>query len=164
MKKQHKQAAIENLEARFSGSQGSFLINFQGMSVANFKALRFQLEDKGGSIKVAKNRLAKLALKNVSSCNGLEELLVGQLAYVFSQGEITSVAKVLVDFAKKNNKLKVVAGCAESKVYDAKSVAILASLPSREVLLSQLCGVLNAPVVLFALSIKAVAEQKAQAE
>jgi large subunit ribosomal protein L10 len=164
MKKQHKQAAIENLEARFSGSQGSFLVNYQGMSVAHLKALRFALADKGGSLKVAKNRLARLALKDVSSCKGLEELLVGQLAYVFSQGEVTSVAKVLVDFAKKNDKLKVVAGCSESKIYDAKSVATLASLPSREVLLSQLCGVLNAPVVLFALSIKAVAEKKAQAE
>jgi large subunit ribosomal protein L10 len=164
MKKQQKQAAIENLEARFSNSQAAFLVNYQGMSVAHLKALRFALDDKGGSIKVAKNRLAKLALKGVSNCHGLDSLLVGQLAYVFSQGEITSVAKVLVDFAKKNDKLKVVAGCSESKIYDAKSVAVLASLPSREVLLSQLCGVLNAPVVLFALAIKAVAEKKAQVE
>ncbi len=164
MKKQQKQAAIDNLEARFSNSQAAFLVNYQGMSVAHLKALRFALDDKGGSIKVAKNRLAKLALKDVSNCQGLDSLLVGQLAYVFSKGEITSVAKVLVDFAKKNDKLKVVAGCSESKIYDAKSVAVLASLPSREVLLSQLCGVLNAPVVLFALAIKAVAEKKAQVE
>lgn len=164
MKKQHKQAAIENLEARFSSSQAAFLINYQGMTVAQLKALRFQLDDKGGSLKVAKNRLAKLALKGVSSCQGLDSLLVGQLAYVFSKGEITTVAKVLVDFAKKNDKLKVVAGCSESKVYDAKSVAVLASLPSREVLLAQLCGVLNAPVVLFALAIKAVAEKNTQVE
>ena len=164
MKKQQKQAAIENLEARFSNSQAAFLVNYQGMSVAQLKTLRFALDDKGGSLKVAKNRLAKLALKDVSNCHGLDSLLVGQLAYVFSKGEITSVAKVLVDFAKKNDKLKVVAGCSESKIYDAKSVAVLASLPSREVLLSQLCGVLNAPVVLFALAIKAVAEKKAQVE
>lgn len=164
MKKQQKQAAIDNLEARFSGSQGAFLVNFQGMSVAQLKTLRFALGDKGGSLKVAKNRLAKLALKDVRNCQGLDSLLVGQLAYVFSQGEITSVAKVLVDFAKKNDKLKVVAGCSESKIYDARSVAILASLPSREVLLSQLCGTLNAPVILFALAIKAVAEKKAQIE
>ncbi|MDP3788278.1 MAG: 50S ribosomal protein L10 [Candidatus Chromulinivorax sp.] len=164
MKKQHKQAAIENLEARFSTSQAAFLVNFQGLSVAQLKTLRFELDNKGGSLKVAKNRLAKLALKNVSNCQGLDSLLVGQLAYVFSKGEITSVAKVLVDFAKKNDKLKVIAGCSESKIYDAKSVAVLASLPSREVLLSRLCGVLNAPVVLFALAIKAVAEKKAQVE
>ena len=164
MKKQQKQAAIDNLEARFSGSQGAFLVNFQGMSVAQLKTLRFALGDKGGSLKVAKNRLAKLALKDVSNCQGLDSLLVGQLAYVFAQGAITSVAKVLVDFAKKNDKLKVVAACSESKIYDARSVAVLASLPSREVLLSQLCGTLNAPVILFALAIKAVAEKKAQIE
>jgi len=164
MKKQQKQAAIENLETQFSNSQGSFLVNYQGLSVAQLKTLRFALGDKGGSLKVAKNRLARLALKDVSSCKGLESLLVGQLAYVFSQGEITSVAKVLVDFAKKNDKLKVIAGCSESKIYDAKLVTLLASLPSREVLLSQLCGVLNAPVVLFALAIKAVAEKKSQVE
>ncbi len=161
MKKQQKQAAIENLEARFSSSQGSFLINYQGMSVAQLKTLRFALGDKGGSLKVAKNRLARLAVKNVSSCQGFDSLLVGQLAYVFAQGEVTTIAKILVDFAKKNEKLKVVAGCSESKIYDAKTVAILASLPSREVLLAQLCGVLNAPVVQFALAIKAVAEKKA---
>ncbi len=164
MKKQHKQAAIENLESRFTASQGSFLINYQGMTVAQLKALRFELASKGGSLKVAKNRLARIALKDVHSCQGLESLLKGQLAYVFSQDEITSVAKVLVNFAKQNEQLKVVAGCAESKIYDAKSVAILASLPSREVLLSQLCGVLNAPVILFALSIKAIATQKSQVE
>lgn len=164
MKKQQKQAAIENLEARFSSSQAAFLVNYQGMSVAQLKTLRFALDDKGGSLKVAKNRLAKIALKDVSNCQGLDSLLVGQLAYVFSKGEITSVAKVLVDFAKKNDKFKVVAGCSESKIYDAKLVTALAALPSREVLLSQLCGVLNAPVVLFALAIKAVAEKKAQVE
>ena len=164
MKKQLKQAAIDNLETRFSNSQGAFLVNFQGMSVAQLKTLRFALDDKGGSLKVAKNRLAKLALKDVRNCQGLDSLLVGQLAYVFAQGEITSVAKVLVDFAKKNDKFKVVAGCSESKIYDARSVFTLASLPSRDVLLSQLCGTLNAPVILFALAIKAVAEKKAQAE
>ena len=164
MKKQQKQATIENLEARFSSSQASFLVNYQGLSVAHLKTLRFALSDKGGSLKVAKNRLARLALKDVSNCQGLESLLVGQLAYVFSQSEITSVAKVLVDFAKKNDKLKVVAGCSQSKIYDAKSVAVLASLPSREILLSQLCGTLNAPVILFALAIKAVAEKKEQAQ
>lgn len=160
MKKHQKQAAIENLESKFSSSQAAFLVNYQGMSVAQLKTLRFQLDSKGGSLKVAKNRLVKIALKDVSNCQGLTELLKGQLAYVFSQGEITSVAKVLTDFAKANEKLKIVAGCAESKIYDAKSVAILGSLPSREVLLAQLCGVLNAPVVQFALVIKAVAEKK----
>jgi len=163
MKKHQKQAAIENLETRFASSQAAFLVNFQGMSVANMKALRFALDDKGGSLKVAKNRLARLALKDMSKCHGLDSLLKGQLAYVFAQNEITSVAKVLTDFAKKNDHLKIVAACSDSKIYDAKSVAVLGSLPSREVLLSQLCGVLNAPVIVFALAIKAVAEKKAQA-
>ncbi|MBP6869504.1 50S ribosomal protein L10 [Candidatus Babeliales bacterium] len=163
MKKHQKQSAIENLETRFASSQAAFLVNFQGMSVAHMKALRFALDDKGGSLKVAKNRLARLALKDVSKCHGLDALLKGQLAYVFAQDEITSVAKILTDFAKKNDRLKIVAACSDSKIYDAKSVAILGSLPSREVLLSQLCGVLNAPVIVFALAIKAVAEKKAQA-
>ena len=164
MKRHQKQAAIENLEARFSRSQAAFLVNYQGMSVTQLKTLRFALSDKGGSLKVAKNRLARLALKGVSSCHGLQELLTGQLAYVFAENEITSVAKVLTDFAKQNDTLKIVAACSDSKIYDAKSVAVLGSLPSREVLLAQLCGVLNAPVIVFALAIKAVAEKKAQVE
>ena len=160
MKKQQKQAAIQSLESQFTTSQAAFLVNYQGLSVAQLKKLRFTLEDKGGSLKVAKNRLARIALKDISSCQGLEPLLKGQLAYVFAQGEITSVAKVLADFAKENEHLKIVAGCAESKVYDARSVVVLGSLPSREVLLAQLCGVLNAPVVQFAMAIKAIAEKK----
>ena len=162
MKKHQKQATIENLETKFSSSKAAFLVNFQGMTVAQMKKLRFALDDKGGSLKVAKNRLARLAVKDLSVCNDLDSLLVGQLAYVFAEGDMTSVAKVLSDFAKGNDKLKIVAGCADSKVYDAKSVRVIAALPSREILLSQLCGVLNAPVVLFALAIKAVAEKKAE--
>ena len=162
MKKHQKQATIENLETKFSSSKAAFLVNFQGMTVAQMKSLRFALDNKGGSLQVAKNRLARLSLKNLSGCQGLDSLLVGQLAYVFAQGDMTSVAKVLSDFAKGNDKLKIVAGCSESKVYDAKSVRAIAALPSREILLSQLCGVLNAPVVQFALAIKAIAEKKAE--
>lgn len=162
MKKHQKQATIENLETRFSSSQAAFLVNYQGLSVSQMKQLRFALDDKGGSLKVAKNRLARLALKDLSGCQGLDSLLVGQLAYVFAKGDMTSVAKVLNDFAKNNEKLKIVAGCSEAKVYDAKSVRAIAALPSREVLLSQLCGVLSMPVILFALALKAVAEKKAE--
>ena len=162
MKKHQKQATIENLETKFSSSKAAFLVNYQGMTVSQMKNLRFALDDKGGSLKVAKNRLARLALKDLSGCQGLDSLLVGQLAYVFAEGDMTSVAKVLSDFAKGNDKLKIVAGCSEAKVYDAKSVRAIAALPSREILLSQLCGVLSAPVIQFALAIKAVAEKKAE--
>jgi len=162
MKKQQKQAAIDSLESKFSHSGAAFLVNYQGMTVAQMKTLRFELDGKGGSLKVAKNRLVKIALKSVSNCQGLEELLKGQLAYVFAQSDMTSVAKVLHDFAKKNEQLKIVAGCSESKIYDAKTVARLAALPSREILLSQLCCVLNAPVTLFALTIKAIVEKKSE--
>jgi len=160
MKKHQKQATIENLESKFSSSKAAFLVNYQGMTVAQMKDLRFALDGKGGSLKVAKNRLARIALKNLSDSQGLDPLLVGQLAYVFAQGDMTSVAKVLNDFAKDNDKLKIVAGCSEARIYDAKSVKAIAVLPSREILLSQLCGVLSAPVTLFALAIKSVAEKK----
>jgi len=162
MNKHQKQATVVSLEAKFSSSQAAFLVNYQGLSVAQMKKLRFALDDKGGSLKVAKNRLARLALKDLSGCHGLDSLLVGQLAYVFAQGDMTSVAKVLNDFAKNNAKLQIIAGCSESKIYDANSVKAIALLPSREILLSQLCGVLSMPVILFALALKAVAEKKAE--
>jgi len=164
MKKQQKQSAIDSLETSFSSSNAAFLVNYQGMTVAQMKELRFELDDKGGSVKVAKNRLVRIALKEMSKCHGLDSLLIGQLAYVFAQDDMTSVAKVLSNFAKKNEQLTVIACCSESKIYDAKMVAVLGSLPSREALLSQLCGALNAPVTMFALSLKAIAEKNAQAE
>ena len=173
MNRQQKDALVKSLETSFSGSQAAFLVNYQGMSVGQMQTLRFALDDQGGSIKVAKNRLVKIALKDVGQCESLSSLLQGQLAFVFASNDVTSVAKVLHDFAKENETLTVVAGCSESKFFDAQAVKVIASLPSREVLLAQLCGVLNGPktsfvvvlrqlLVRFLLVLKAIEEKKSQ--
>lgn len=171
MNRQQKQDLVKSLETSFSSNEGAFLVNYQGVSVEQMKILRFALSDKGGSIKVAKNRLVKLALKDIDGCNGLTSKLQGQLAFVFAENDVSGVAKILTDFAKENEILEVVAGCCESQLFDAAAVKILANLPSREVLLAQLCGTLKGPqtafvlvlrqlLVKFLLVLKAVAEKK----
>lgn len=171
MNRQQKESLVKFLESNFSSSEGAFLVNYQGVTVSQMQKLRFALSDKGGSMKVAKNRLAKIALADVEGCKDLKSMLQGQLAFVFAEKDVSAIAKVVVDFAKANEELQVIAGCCESQLFDANAVKSLASLPSREVLLAQLCGTLKGPqtafvmvlrqlLVKFLLVLKAVAEQK----
>lgn len=175
MNRQQKEALVKNLETRFASSSAAFLVNYQGLTVTQMQTLRFALDEQGGTVKVAKNRIAKLALKDLDGCKGLTDDMKGQLAFVFASNEMTSVAKVLADFAKENKALEIVAGCAESHLFDAQAVQRLAALPSREVLLAQLCGVLNGPITSFVmvlrqvivkylLTLKAIADKKAKSE
>ena len=171
MNKQQKQELVKNLEAKFAESSGSFLVNFQGLTVPQMQTLRGELYDKGAQVKVAKNRLVKIAIKETADCINLDQYLQGQLALVFAESDVTGVAKVLSDFAKDNDAMELVAGCCENQVFDAEALKKLAKLPSREVLLAQLMGVMQSPtvgmvmvlrqlIVKLLLTLKAVEEKK----
>ena len=96
----------------------------------------------------------------VAGLEGLNENLTGPNAIAFSTEDVVAPAKILNDFAKKNDKLEIKAGVIEGNVASAEDVKALATLPSRDGLLSMLLSVLQAPVRNFALATKAVAEQK----
>ena len=171
MNRQQKQDVIKGLGAKFVESSGSFLVSCQGLTVTQMQALRGELYDKGASVHVAKNRLVRIAIKESADCAQLDQYLQGQLAIVFAKSDVSAVVKTLDDFAKKHDALKLVAGCAERQIFDVDALKKLAKLPSREVLLAQLLGVMQAPTVSFVvvlrqmivkllLTLKAVEEEK----
>lgn len=147
MNRQEKEQAIQSLRDDFKNSQASFVVECQGMKVAQVLALRRQLRTQGGTLKVAKTSLMRRVATENTQIQGLSPYLKNQIALVFAQQESPAVAKVLCDFAKEHKQLSVVAGYVDSVVITSDAVSILASLPSKEILFAQLCGTLQAPTV-----------------
>jgi len=150
MNRQQKEVLVDNLKNNFSDNQSLFLVNYQGLSVPQMQALRCGLREKGGSLKVAKVRLMKRAVDSVGGTEFLMPYLKGQLAVVYSDQEAPVIAKVLFDFAKKNEQLKLIAGCLDSDLLTQEGIARIAELPSKDVLYAQLCGAFMAPIVRLA--------------
>jgi len=150
MNRQQKASLIESLKNDFSSSQASFLVGYQGLSVAQMQTLRRAVRSKGGKLKIAKNRLIKRAVGEVDGVCALQVHLKDQLGVVFAADEFTQVAKVLSDFSKENSALSLVAGCLGTELIDKEKISQLAMLPSKDVLLAQLCGTLQAPTTKLA--------------
>lgn len=148
MNRQQKEVVVELFEKNFLTNKGTFFVNYSGLTVAQMQQLRRQLREKGGALKVAKMRLVRRALANVEGAEGLFSHCKNQVGIVFAHdsSEVSGVAKALNDFAKKNESLGLVVGCVDAQVLDKTAIVRIASLPSKEVLLAQLCGTLNAPL------------------
>ncbi len=149
MNREQKELLVNTLKKDFIDNKASFLVILKGMPVSKIQELRKDLRYKGGKLKVAKNRLVKLAIKDSECSEDLSGLLKDQLGIVFSK-DITSAAKILYDFSKSNENFKVIAGCVESRLVGSDSLEFMATLPSREVLLAQLCGTLKSPITRLA--------------
>lgn len=147
MNRQEKEHIVESLKNDFAANQTAFVVNYQGMGVAQVSSLRKELRDKGGTFKVAKVTLIKRAIHDLPFSEGLSPFLKDQVGIVFADKESPAVAKVLYNFSKKNQKLNVLAGRMDSTILNKDSVIVLASLPSREILLAKVCGALNSPIV-----------------
>ena len=146
MNRQQKEAAVTDFKDMFSRSQASFLVNYKGLNVQDMISLRNLVRENGGKLKITKARLMKIAADGVEGSGEFKDKFKDQVGLVFAFEEVAPVAKQLVEFAKEHNSLRVVSGFYESKVLSMEEVEFFASLPSREVLLSQLLGVLQAPI------------------
>lgn len=131
-----------------------------GMSVAQSTELRSKMREAGASYKVAKNRLAKLALKDTDYV-GLEEFLSGPTALAWSEDPVAA-AKAAVDFAKTNDKLEIVGGSMGAQVLDEAGVKALASMPSLDELRGKIVGLVNAPATKIAQVVNAPAAKLAR--
>ena len=122
--------------------------NYAGLTVGQMQQLRRRLREKGGALKIAKMRLVRRALAHVDGAEGLLSHCKNQLGVVFAydSAEVSGIAKALKDFSKKNEALGLVVGCVDAQLLDAMAISRIASLPSKEVLLAQVCGTLNAPL------------------
>lgn len=147
MNRQEKEHIVEALRNDFAVNQTAFLVGYKGMDVAEVTSLRKELRDSGGTFKVAKVTLIKRAIHDLPSGEGLVPYLKDQIGVVFVDKEAPAVAKVLHKYSKQNQKFSLLVGRMDTAILSKDSVIILASLPSREVLLAKICGALNSPIV-----------------
>ncbi|MEI2811838.1 MAG: 50S ribosomal protein L10 [Nocardioides sp.] len=142
MARPDKAAAIAGIAESFSESAGAVLTEYRGLTVKQLQELRRALGE-NAEYAVVKNTLAKLAASE-AGMSGFDELLVGPTAIAFIKGDVVEAAKGLRDFAKANPALVIKGGVLDGNVLDAKEVAKLADLESREVLLGKLAGAMLA--------------------
>ena len=158
LNRNEKAAVVADVSAQAARSQSLALAEYRGLTVEHLTVLRRQARDKGVYLHVLKNTLARRAVAG-TSFEVAQGAMVGPLIYGFSEDAVAA-AKVLSDFAKGNDKLVVKGGAYAGKLLDSDGIKALAAIPSREVLLSQLLGLLQSPISRFARVIAAIAEQK----
>lgn len=155
---QEKQQAAELVSAKMRESSCTIVADYRGLNVAQVTDLRKKLREAGVEFQVIKNTVARRATA-AAELTELDSALTGPTAIAFSKDPVAG-AKILTEFAKKNDKLQVKAGVVEGKVVDSAQIKALAELPSRDGMLSMLLSVLQAPIRNFALAVKAVAEKQ----
>ena len=149
MNRQQKEEVIKTLQKGFSDSTGLCFVRYSGLTVKQMQQLRGMLREKGGTLKVAKMRLVKRALTGLENMESLSPYCKDQLGVVFATEEFPPVAKVLHEFAKKNEVLRLIVGSLDSQLLNKEAIIRIASLPPREILLAQVCGTVKAPLVGF---------------
>src|SRR5437764_2226958 len=165
-----KVAVVDEVRERLSSADAAILTEYRGLNVSEIARLRRSLREAGGSYRIYKNTLVRLAVREL----GLEEIeamLLGPTAIAFVDGDAASVAKSLRDFARTNPALVIKGGVLGETILSAEDATALAELPSRDQLLSQLAGAMAAPLQQmagllkalpqnFAYALRAVAEQQ----
>jgi large subunit ribosomal protein L10 len=160
LNKSEKQTVVADVAAQVARSQTLALAEYRGLTVAHLDVLRKQAREKGVYLHVLKNTLARRAVAG-TPFEVASESMVGPLIYGFSEDAVAA-AKVLSDFAKGNDKLIVKGGAYAGKALNADGVKSLASIPSKEVLLAQLLGLMQSPVSRIARVLAAIAEKRAE--
>jgi large subunit ribosomal protein L10 len=158
LNRNEKEAVVAQVSAQVAKAQTLALAEYRGLTVEHLNALRKQAREKGVYLQVLKNTLARRAVAG-TSFEVAAGSMAGPLIYGFSEDAVAA-AKVIADFAKGNDKLVIKAGAYAGKALDAEGVKALASIPSKEVLLSQLLGLMQSPVSRIARVLAALAEQR----
>ncbi len=143
MLRAQKAKVVEDLHAVFSDTAVVVVTHYQGLTVAEATALRRSIRESGGRFRVVKNRLTKRALSG-TPYEGIADLLTGPTAIAWADDPVAA-PKAVCDFAKKNEKLKIVGGALGSTVLDAEAVKALAALPSLDELRAQLVALVQTP-------------------
>ena len=154
MNKQEKTQEIEALKGLLSATPPTFVLSFTGLTVNQVSALRKKVRASSSRYRVVKNRLALRVIKG-TPYEGLSPHFEGTTAIAFTTKDSAALAKVLDEFTKDNQGLQVKAAWVDGRVVDKAAVKALASLPSREVLLSRLLGALQAPMTRLVMVLKA---------
>ena len=158
LNRNEKAAVVADVSAQAAKSQTLALAEYRGLTVEHLNKLRVDARAKGVYLHVLKNTLARRAVAG-TPFEVAAEGMVGPLIYGFSEDAVAA-AKVIADFAKGNDKLVIKGGAYAGKVLNADGVKALASIPSREVLIAQVAGLLKSPIQRMAGVLAAVAEKQ----
>jgi large subunit ribosomal protein L10 len=158
LNRNEKAAVVSDVAAQAAKSQTLALAEYRGLTVEALNKLRVDARSKGVYLHVLKNTLARRAVAG-TPFEAASESMVGPLIYGFSEDAVAA-AKVIADFAKTNDKLVIKGGAYGGKALDVNGVKALASVPSKEVLLSQIAGLLKSPVQRTAAVLAALAQQR----
>lgn len=158
LNRNEKAAVVTDVAAQVAKSQTLALAEYRGLTVESLNKLRVDARAKGVYLHVLKNTLARRAVAG-TPFEVAREAMAGPLIYGFSEDAVAA-AKVLADFAKTNDKLVIKAGVYAGKALDVDGVKALASIPSREVLISQVAGLLKSPIQRMAGVLAALAEKR----
>lgn len=161
---------VAEIKTRLTGSVGVIMADYRGLTVREMQELRAKVRGAGGDLRVYKNTLAEIAVRELA-LPSMDEFLTGPTAFVFAQDDPVAPTKAMMDFAKDHKALEVKGGFVQNAIVDAAAVKAIALLPSREELIAKLLGtmlnpmastarILNAPVSAFVRAVNAVAQQK----
>ena len=160
LNRSEKEAVITEVTGLAANAQTLVMAEYRGITVADMTKLRSDARKQGVSLSVLKNTLARRAVAG-STFEVVVDQMTGPLIYGFS-ADAVAAAKVVTDFAKTNDKLVIRGGAFGGKALDANGVKQLASIPSKEVLLAQLCGLLKSPISRTAVVLGALAAKKGE--
>ncbi len=150
MQTQEKQVVIEELTGAFQGASATYFVDYRGCTCSELTAVRGKLRTTSSKFQVVKNTLAKRALKEVKEASNfldaLDPFLKGPTAVVWAEKDPVQSAKVLVDFAKENQKFQLKAGIVDGALVSAADIEALSKMPSKEELQAKLLGLLNTAV------------------
>ncbi len=159
MNREEKTELLAELNGIFKGAESVVLAEYIGLTVAEAETLRKKIREAGASLRVTKNRIARLALKD-TKFEGLADLFKGPVVMAYASDPIAA-CKACVQFAKENEKLVIVGGALSDKMLTLNEIKELASIPSMDELRAKLIGLLQAPASKLARVCKAYSEKEA---
>ncbi len=162
LKKEEKGQVIEELKEKFSEAKAVILTDYKGMTVAELSDLRRLLRGGGIDYRVVKNTLARLASED-TPISAAKDVFKGPVGIALGYQDPVMTAKKVLEFSRKNEKLKLSGGVIEGKLYTANEVKTIADLPPREALLSMLAGAFQAPLSKMAAALSATVSSFAYA-
>ena len=138
MDRNQKEASVEELDGIFANAGSVVMAHYTGMTVAEMTELRAKLREQGGTFEVVRSRLAKIALQGKPG-EGAADLFTGPVAIAYSE-DFVAAPKVLVDYAKSNEKLVILGGFMDEEIFDSNGIDALSKMPTREELLATIAA------------------------
>ena len=154
-----KQVVIDEIKDKFERAESAVVIDYMGITVAEADAMRKKLREANVDYTVYKNTLVKRAIDGTDYAQ-LADVLEGPSAFAFSYDDATAPARVLNDAIKEFKKMEFKGGFVEGDYYDKDAIVQVASIPSREVLISKFMGSIQSPIANFARVVKQIAEKE----